>query len=100
MAKLGARGVGAAWRAVFVSLSLLAVGCGKSDGAPPDSGTSTNPSPGTAGGERISEAAQAQIAALLAEKATRSPALHKIDSQLVYALRMKRGETIAPGITK
>jgi hypothetical protein len=42
--------------------------------------------------------AHQQIQALHDEKAARSPALRKLDSQLVYALRQKRQPTIAPGV--
>jgi subtilisin-like proprotein convertase family protein len=97
MAILGARGLRAAAGSVLVTLSLVTVGCGRSDGSPTDT-TSGSSSPGSGGGDRISEGAQAQIAALLAEKAARSPALHKVDSHLVYALKMRRGEAIAPGV--
>ena len=47
----------------------------------------------------ISESALQQIAALQAEKASRTPAQLKMDSQLVYALKQSRGEIIAPGVT-
>ncbi len=40
----------------------------------------------------------AQIEALLREKATRSPAEQKIDSQLLYARRMQQGLPVAPGV--
>ena len=43
--------------------------------------------------------AQQQIAALEAEKATRTPAEIKMDSQLVYALKQSRGEPFAAGVT-
>lgn len=46
----------------------------------------------------ISPTAVAQIEALLAEKATRPPSQRKMDSQLVYAAKMARGETIAAGV--
>ena len=40
----------------------------------------------------------AQMNALLAEKASRTPAQLKMDSQLVYAAKMARGEPIAPNV--
>jgi MYXO-CTERM domain-containing protein len=97
---LGARGRPLGTRGVLLIGSLLLSGCGRTDGTPSDAFGTTNKGATTAGGERISERAQAQMAALLSEKATRPPALHKVDSQLVYALKAKRGEAIAPGITE
>lgn len=47
---------------------------------------------------RLSTGAQQQIKALLDEKARRSPAQRKLDSQLLYAVKMRRGEDLAPGI--
>ena len=46
----------------------------------------------------LSESAKRQIAALLAEKESRTQAQQKIDSQLLYALRANRGEAMAPGV--
>ncbi|HEU4386250.1 MAG TPA: HYR domain-containing protein, partial [Blastocatellia bacterium] len=46
----------------------------------------------------ISPAAMEQIEALLREKESRTPAQQKIDSQLLYANRMRRGELIAAGV--
>jgi hypothetical protein len=39
-----------------------------------------------------------QIQALLEEKETRTAAQQKIDSQLLYAIKMRRGESIAKGV--
>ena len=39
-----------------------------------------------------------QIQALEAEKESRTAAQQKIDSQLLYAIKMRRGESIAPGV--
>ncbi|MGA9768071.1 MAG: S8 family serine peptidase, partial [Blastocatellia bacterium] len=47
---------------------------------------------------QISEAAQLQIKALLDEKESRTPAQQKIDSQLIYASKMFRGQSIAAGV--
>jgi hypothetical protein len=47
---------------------------------------------------RISPAALQQMAALDAEKESRTPAQRKIDSQLIYATKMHRGQPIAPGV--
>lgn len=46
----------------------------------------------------ISPEALAQIEALLREKANRTSTEQKIDSQLIYELKMGRGETIANGV--
>lgn len=46
----------------------------------------------------MSAAAQAQITALLADKATWTPAQRKIDSQLIYAARLASGQAIANGV--
>ena len=49
---------------------------------------------------RIGDRALCQIESLAAEKEARTPAQQKIDSQLIYATKMKRGEAIAEGIDK
>lgn len=46
----------------------------------------------------ISESARQQIAALVQEKMTRSAARKKMDSQLIYGIKMARGEQLAPGL--
>ena len=46
----------------------------------------------------LSESAVSQINALIAEKESRTPAQQKIDSQLLYAAKMDRGEAIADGV--
>src|SRR3954447_13272866 len=46
----------------------------------------------------ISPEAIQQIQALEAEKESRTPAQKKINSQLLYAIKMERGEPIAAGI--
>jgi subtilase family protein/proprotein convertase P-domain-containing protein len=45
-------------------------------------------------GAQLSSAAQSQIKALLDEKAARTPAQRKIDSQLLYAMKARRGESM------
>jgi hypothetical protein len=47
----------------------------------------------------ISPQARAQIEALLREKRSRSGTQRKIDSRLIYELKMRRGEPIADGVT-
>jgi hypothetical protein len=53
---------------------------------------------GAAAQSDLSESAVRQINALIAEKESRSPAQQKIDSQLLYAAKMDRGEQIAEGV--
>ncbi len=47
---------------------------------------------------RISQNALGQIESLIREKETRTPEQKKIDSQLLYRLKQKRGGQIAPGV--
>ena len=49
-------------------------------------------------GRKIADSVAQQIQALLAEKESRTPAQRKIDSQLIYALKMHRGKSLAQGI--
>src|SRR4029453_6199670 len=46
----------------------------------------------------ISPAPLAQIEALILEKESRTPTEKKMDSQLIYELKMDRGEAIANGV--
>ena len=39
-----------------------------------------------------------QITSLLVEKGSRTPAQNKLTSELLYAIRMARGEAVAPGV--
>ena len=55
---------------------------------------------GPAPAQALAERARAQIAALLAEKDARTPAQRKIDSNLLYTVRMNRGEAIADGVAR
>ena len=48
--------------------------------------------------QRVAPEGAAQLAALRAEKAARTPAQGKLSSQLLYERRMRRGEQAAPGI--
>ncbi|MGK2857798.1 MAG: hypothetical protein ACSLFQ_11390, partial [Thermoanaerobaculia bacterium] len=48
----------------------------------------------------LTASAQNQIAALLEEKASRTPAQRKIDSKILYALRMHQGRPVAQGIER
>jgi uncharacterized protein (TIGR03437 family) len=49
-----------------------------------------------AAGQPIGPGAQREIAALLAEKAARTPAQRKMDSHLVHAAKISRGEAVHP----
>src|ERR1035438_8704477 len=49
--------------------------------------------------EAIRDSALQQISALQAEKASRTPAQQKMDSQLIYALKQSLNQAIAPGVT-
>ncbi len=50
------------------------------------------------GDEQISASVRQQIAALMQEKATRSAGRRKMDSRLIYGIKMERGEQIADGV--
>src|ERR1043166_6257562 len=50
--------------------------------------------------EPLSDSALAQIQALQSEKASRTPAQRKMDSQLVYAVKQSRNEVIAAGVAQ
>jgi uncharacterized repeat protein (TIGR01451 family) len=47
---------------------------------------------------RISPAGMAQVAALIQEKESRTPAQRKIDSNILYEIKMQRGLNIASGV--
>lgn len=51
-----------------------------------------------AGSDSISPGALQQIQALIQEKETRTPVQRKLDSNLLYALKMSRGQEIAAGV--
>lgn len=53
---------------------------------------------GPVSAQRISEAAARQIKSLMDEKASRTPAQKKINSQILYALKMDRGQRITPDV--
>lgn len=52
-----------------------------------------------AAAEPLAASARQQIQALVAEKESRTPTQRKMDSQLVYALRLSRGQPVAQGVT-
>jgi hypothetical protein len=47
----------------------------------------------------ISDSARKQIAGLIDEKRNRSAARKKMDSRLIYSIKMSRGEELAPGLS-
>jgi uncharacterized repeat protein (TIGR01451 family) len=51
-----------------------------------------------AAAEELSSSAAAQLQGLMEEKALRTPAQQKMDSQLIYALRHSRNQPMAPGV--
>ncbi|MDT5293971.1 MAG: hypothetical protein QOJ76_851, partial [Acidobacteriota bacterium] len=53
---------------------------------------------GGRGAEQISESARRQIEGLMQEKATRTRGRRKMDSRLIYGIKMQRGERIADGV--
>ncbi len=48
---------------------------------------------------QVNSAIQQQVQLLMQEKATRTPAQRKIDSNVLYTIRMMRGQQAAPGVT-
>src|SRR4030095_2843858 len=50
--------------------------------------------------DEISPQAMAQIEALLREKRSRAGTQRKIDSQLIYEIKMRRGEPVADGVPR
>lgn len=58
------------------------------------------PVSGTPDTNKLSPDAARQIEALIKEKESRTPAEAKIDSQLLYQVKMSRGQNIADGIQK
>ncbi len=93
----------AAFSLLFVALAVAAgvAGSASSRGgtrakrpAPPQAAPATQ----SQSGEQISPSAQQQIAALMAEKRSRTSAQKKMDSRLIYGAKMARGEQIAEGV--
>src|SRR6266446_9339695 len=54
--------------------------------------------PQAAGAPEMSASLMNQITALVSEKLSRTPAPRKIDSQILATIRMRRGESVAPGV--
>jgi len=59
---------------------------------------SSSAKPAITGPTQLTDSARKQIAELLAEKESRTPAQRKIGSSLIYMLKMKRGINITPNV--
>jgi CHRD domain/Calx-beta domain/Subtilase family/Domain of unknown function (DUF4214) len=81
---------------LIASVVTLAVGSGLLPGSLSASRPDGTDSPGQ---QSISAEVLQQIQALEDEKDSRTPAQQKIDSQLLYAARMQRGEPVASGMS-
>ena len=82
---------------LFVMLALFGLGLALL--AASNSKVNAALQPQIIGGDgKIGDAAARQIAALLAEKESRTPAQRKMDSQLIYAGKLHRKEAIANGV--
>ncbi|HSS20901.1 MAG TPA: Calx-beta domain-containing protein [Pyrinomonadaceae bacterium] len=89
--------IGLLW-VTFGSVSSTAYG---SRATAIQSASSTNPTEiTTPGSGKIDETAAQQIQSLLEEKESRTPAQQKIDSQLLYAIKTHRGESISSRVQK
>ena len=83
----------------FLALTLALAGVAAAAAAGAfTQGTAARAAQDEAGDGRISAAALKQIQALVLDKMSRTPVQRKIDSQLLYAARMSRGESIAAGV--
>ncbi|HTK37513.1 MAG TPA: hypothetical protein VL325_03380, partial [Pyrinomonadaceae bacterium] len=89
---------------IFVVLGLLSMGSGLSIGRHVDAASARpTPTPNADAlrfGSQISDQAMQQIAALNQEKESRTPPQRKIDSRLLYTMRMARNEPVASGIAQ
>ena len=63
-------------------------------------GNNNQPGSNGLGAEQMSDRARQQIEALMQEKASRSAGRKKMDSNLIYGIKMHRGEQLAPGVDK
>ncbi len=61
---------------------------------------SANPQEPASGSIQIAPSGLAQIEALIQEKESRSPTEQKIDSQLIYEMKMRTGQAIAAGVNR
>ncbi len=105
----GRTGRMAMWRPLLVLVCLVAVCTGytvfaggslkASTGQQENRKGRAEAAPDVAGQAGLPKSAADQIGALLLEKANRTPAQQKMDSQLVYAAKQKSGKAIAAGVT-
>jgi hypothetical protein len=93
------------WRGLLVLGCLIAFCAGftllSGNGVSAGNGDTTqHPVAETSGppATRLSATALSQIQALIAEKEARTPEQLKLDSQLIYAAKMRRGEAVANGV--
>jgi Spy/CpxP family protein refolding chaperone len=63
-----------------------------------DKESANQPDSNMQGGEKLSDRARQQIEALMQEKSMRSRGRKKMDSRLIYRIKMRRGEKIADGV--
>ena len=77
----------------LLGLIALSASSGVLPGGSPRAGAVVEPQKTGADG-KISDSAAQQIQALLAEKESRTPAQQKLDSQLVYAIKFRRGDSL------
>lgn len=89
---------------ILIVLGLLSIGSGLSIGRRVDAASAQpTPTPNAGApqfGSQISDHAMQQIAALDQEKESRTPLQRKIDSRLLYTMRMARNEPVANGIAQ
>jgi len=86
--------------AVSLGLTLLSSTMYKVDAALQQASPLAGDQEQSSADKGISESAMQQIQALIEEKESRTPAQQKIDSQLLYAMKMRQGQMIARGIEK
>lgn len=91
--------------ALLVVACAVAVSAGnllpiRSSSASAQQGNGNRPGDNGRGAEQMSDRARQQIEALMQEKASRSRGRNKMDSNLIYGIKMHRGEQIAPGVDK
>src|SRR6267378_8316564 len=83
---------------LIASVVILAVGIGLSPNRIVTTEAARAGQTVDSSGQAISESAMQQIEALIEEKESRTPAQRKINSQLLYAEKMARGEAIARNV--
>ena len=83
---------------VSVAVSVLAVFAALASAIPLRA--STSPQDASPAPLQLAPSAIEQIEALIREKESRSPVEQKLDSQLIYELRMRTGQAIAAGVNR